>query len=58
MLPFESSVIVKGYLDRKKIAKSLDFVENGNFFRVSTEAGFCLCSTENLQENFRGGVLF
>ena len=41
----ESSVSVKGNLDRKKVTKNLDVAETGNFIRGSTKAGFCWCST-------------
>ena len=41
----ESSVSVKGNLDRKKITKNLDVAENRNFIRGSTKADFCWYST-------------
>ena len=45
-------VIVKGNLDRKKIANKLHFVEIRNFIKGSTEAGFRGCSGVNLHEPY------
>ena len=40
-----------------KIAENLDFVENSNFIRGSTEVAVRGCPGENSQENTRGRVL-
>ena len=42
----------------KKIAENLDFVENSDFIRGSTGAGFRMCSSLNSQENTRGEASF
>ena len=57
MLSCESLTSMKGNLD-KKIAENLDFAENSNFFRGSTEACFRGCSTVNSQEKNPGRALF
>ena len=41
----------------EKIAVKLDFAENSNFLRESTDAVVCRCSGINSQEETRGGVL-
>ena len=41
----------------EKFAVNLDFTENGNFIRVSTEAAGRGCSGTNAPEKTRGGVL-
>ena len=43
---------------KKKNAENLDFLENSNFIRRSTEADFRGCSAVHLQENTCGGGLF
>ena len=57
--PLNRYVIAKGNRGRKKkIAENLDFVENSDFIRGSTGAGFRMCSSLNSQENTRGEASF
>ena len=41
----------------EKVAENLDFVENSNLIRESTETAVCRCSGIYSQENIRGGAL-
>ena len=48
----------KETLIEKKIAENLDFVENSNFIKGSTDAGFWVCPGVDSQESTCGGALF
>ena len=52
---FKMRDVVKNVCE--KIAKNLDFVENSNFIRGSTEAAALSCSGVNSQKNTHGGAL-
>ena len=59
---WELLMSVKGNLDGKKIKENLDFVENfvenSNFIRESTDAGFRGCFAVNSQEkNLRWSLI-